>query len=91
MQLQVECNRILESSPLCLICGDTFEMQQARILICNDQGKSYGEVCPNCIHKGFGWISSQFEQLHYRVNSKANPRRDRQKTELKREKLLTAH
>ena len=36
----------------------------AKILVCNDQGKQYGEVCPNCLGKGFDWLSDRFEQLN---------------------------
>lgn len=63
MQLQVECNDFVGKRQVCWTCDRSFEMQEAQVIICNDQGTSYGKVCPRCINKGFGWLSSQFERL----------------------------
>lgn len=64
MQLQIECNQAPFQQQSCLICNQLFEMAEAKILVCNDQGKHYGEVCPKCLEKGFDWISDRFEQLN---------------------------
>jgi predicted amidophosphoribosyltransferase len=64
MQLQIECNRSLRKQKLCLICSQSFEMTEAKIIVCNDQGNNYGEVCPECLKKGFVWLSDRFEQLN---------------------------
>ncbi len=63
MQLQIECNREPFKQKSCLICNQLFEMTEARIIVCNDQGNDYGEVCPKCLRKGFSWLSDRFEQL----------------------------
>ena len=64
MQLQIECNHIPFQKHPCLICNQLFEMGEAKILVCNDQGKYYGEVCPKCLENGFDWLSDRFEQLN---------------------------
>lgn len=64
MQLQIECNQVPLQQQSCLICSQLFEMAEARIFICNDRGKYYGEVCPTCLKKGFDWLSDRFKQLN---------------------------
>ncbi|NJP08239.1 MAG: hypothetical protein HC866_01155 [Leptolyngbyaceae cyanobacterium RU_5_1] len=64
MQLQLECNHAPFQQQLCLICNQLFEMTEAKILVCNDQGKHYGEVCPKCLEKGFDWLSDRFDLLN---------------------------
>jgi len=61
MQLQVECNDRVGKHQVCWTCDRVFRMQTARVTLCDDQ--SYGEVCPTCISRGYGWLSSQFERL----------------------------
>ncbi|MBV8887242.1 MAG: hypothetical protein JO235_25050 [Chroococcidiopsidaceae cyanobacterium CP_BM_RX_35] len=39
-------------------------MTEAKVIICNDQGNCYGEVCPKCLDKGFHWLSKRFEQMN---------------------------
>jgi len=39
-------------------------MSEAKVIVCNDQGKAYGEVCPHCLKQGFGWLSNRFDQLN---------------------------
>jgi len=39
-------------------------MSEAKVIVCNDQGKYYGEVCPHCLKQGFAWLSSRFDQLN---------------------------
>jgi hypothetical protein len=63
MQLQVECNDRVGKHQVCWTCDRIFKMQAARVIICDDQGKNCGEVCPTCISKGYGWLNSQFERL----------------------------
>lgn len=64
MQFQIECNSTPFQTQLCLICDQQFEMTEAKVILCNDQGKSYGEVCPHCLKEGFTWISDRFTQLN---------------------------
>ncbi|MBW4541214.1 MAG: hypothetical protein KME43_19060 [Myxacorys chilensis ATA2-1-KO14] len=64
MQLQVEHNSSLLQKQSCLICKQLFEMTEAKIIICNEQGTYYGEVCPKCLEKGFDWLSDRFERLN---------------------------
>jgi hypothetical protein len=60
IQLQIECNS-LKNSQTCLICKNQFEMNEARLIVCNDRGDRYGDICPNCITRGGKWIGSQLE------------------------------
>ncbi|MDX2214961.1 MAG: hypothetical protein SFY66_16860 [Oculatellaceae cyanobacterium bins.114] len=64
MQLQIECNHVPFQKQSCLICNRLFPMTEAKIIVCNDQGKYCGEVCPTCLKKGFDWLSDRFEQLN---------------------------
>jgi hypothetical protein len=65
MQFQIEYNEVPLKTEQCLICDRLFEMTEAKVIICDDQGKSFGEVCPKCLKKGFGWLSDRFEQLNH--------------------------
>ena len=62
MQFQIECNT-LKNSEICLICTKQFQMQKARLIICNDQGDSYGDICPQCAAMGAYWIGQQLKAL----------------------------
>lgn len=53
MQLQIECNEILHQQKFCWMCDQLFEPKEAKIIVCNNQGNCYGEVCPECLEKGF--------------------------------------
>lgn len=64
MQLQIECNQIPLQQQSCLICKQLFQITEAKVLACSNQGDCYGEVCPNCLHQGFGWLSDRFDQLN---------------------------
>jgi hypothetical protein len=64
MQLQIECNQVPFQQQPCLICNRLFEMTEAKIIVCNNQGNDYGEVCPQCLSRGFDWLSAQFERLN---------------------------
>ena len=63
MQLQIECNHTPQQQS-CWICKQLIEMTEAKVIVCNEQGYCYGEVCPKCLKKGFQWLSGQFEQLN---------------------------
>lgn len=63
MQLQVECNDRVGKHQVCWTCDRVFKMQAAKVILCDDQGENCGDVCPTCISRGYGWLSSQFEQL----------------------------
>ncbi len=64
MQLQIECNQTPCKQQPCLICNQLFELTEAKIIVCNDQGQSYGEVCSECLEKGFYWLNDRFKQLN---------------------------
>ena len=42
-------------------------MREARVILCNEQGDSYGDICPQCIAMGFNWIGNQLQRLNDRV------------------------
>jgi len=44
-------------------------MSEARVIVCNEQGDSYGDICPECIAMGFDWIGNQLQQLSRRLSS----------------------
>lgn len=71
MQFQIECNNAPFQQQLCLICDSVFEMTEAKVIACNDQGKSYGEVCPHCWKEGFDWLSDRFDRLKQRQKIEA--------------------
>ncbi|MGA7932889.1 MAG: hypothetical protein WCA35_04860 [Kovacikia sp.] len=52
MQLQVEFNCSLIPRHVCVVCGQKFEMAEARVIVCDDGGSSCGDVCPDCIAMG---------------------------------------
>ncbi|OUL36110.1 hypothetical protein BV372_08570 [Nostoc sp. T09] len=62
MQFQIECNTD-KSSQVCLICHQTFQMLAARLIICNDQGDGYGDICPQCTARGGNWIQVQLQEF----------------------------
>lgn len=64
MQLQIECNYTPLQKRRCLICDEQFVTTEAKVIACNDQGKSYGEVCPACLKEGFDWLSDRFDQIN---------------------------
>ena len=66
MQFQIECNP-LKDYQTCLTCNDQFEMKQARVIVCDEKGDSYGDICPQCIAMGFNWIGRQIQELSPRV------------------------
>ena len=67
MQFQIECNSFLKKSQTGLTCNERFEMKEARVIVCNQRGDSYGDICPQCITMGFGWIGKQLQYLAPRV------------------------
>lgn len=64
MQLQIECNYAPGQTQICSLCKTSFVMQEAQILLCNEQGRSYGQVCPKCLGRGLNWINNQFDTLN---------------------------
>jgi hypothetical protein len=64
MQLQVECQGSQGSWQTCWICNRAFKIREARVIVCSDEGINYGEVCPQCVHQGFDWLSERFERLN---------------------------
>ena len=67
MQFQIECNRIFKKHQMCLTCHEQFEMREARVIVCNEQGDSYGDICPQCVAMGFKWIGSKLQQVTPRI------------------------
>lgn len=51
MKFQIECN-LGKNSKICLICQQNFQGDKARLIVCNDHGKGYGDICHKCIAKG---------------------------------------
>ncbi|XHX79055.1 MAG: hypothetical protein RBJ76_03730 [Stenomitos frigidus ULC029] len=70
MQLQIECNQIPLKLQPCCFCRQRFERTEAIIIICDNQGKKYGEACSRCLSKGFDWLSDRFDQLGQADHSK---------------------
>jgi hypothetical protein len=64
MQLQIEYNYSPSQKQQCLICTKYFKMAKAKVIICSNQGRSYGEACPRCLEKGYSWLSDRFELLN---------------------------
>lgn len=64
MQFAIECNK-LKKRQICLICEQQFQMGEARLIVCSNQGDSYGDVFPECMAKGANWISSQLRQVKF--------------------------
>ncbi|MGF1939516.1 MAG: hypothetical protein RM347_035230 [Nostoc sp. ChiQUE02] len=62
MKFQIECNTG-KSSQVCLICQQNFQTHEARLIICNDQGEGYGDICHQCIAKGGNWIQYQLQNF----------------------------
>ncbi|UBF30055.1 hypothetical protein K9N68_38340 (plasmid) [Kovacikia minuta CCNUW1] len=54
-------------------------MTEAKVIVCSDQGKYYGEVCPNCLRAGFHWISDRVDQLNQPKKVEIVPRSRNQK------------
>lgn len=61
IQLQVECSQ-LNGTDSCCTCSQSFRMPNARVIACNSQGDPYGNVCADCISKGFTWIESRLQR-----------------------------
>lgn len=72
MQLQIECNRSSLKNQCCCLCKQQFELREARVIACNEQGEGYGEVCPDCIAKGYTWIKNRFQQLSYQDSQRSS-------------------
>lgn len=62
MQFQIECNGSLNQET-CLLCQEQFQMRKARVIVCNDRGDSYGELCPKCVAKGYNLLGTKLQQL----------------------------
>lgn len=67
MKFQIECNKF-PNSQSCLTCRQQFQMKEARLIICNDQGEIYGDVCPECIARGATWIGNRLQQSNQKLS-----------------------
>ncbi len=57
MQLQIECNSSSsQSQHHCVLCSQVFQITEARVIVCNDRGSSYGDICADCLNRGSDWI-----------------------------------
>lgn len=63
MQLQIECNNASLTDQSCLLCDQEFELQEARIIVCNEGGNTCGDLCPQCVAKGPEWIWQHLLQV----------------------------
>ncbi|WP_281172805.1 hypothetical protein [Cylindrospermum stagnale] len=43
-------------------------MKEARLIICDDQGEIYGDVCPECIARGATWIGNRLQQSNHKLS-----------------------
>ncbi|MBG1242629.1 hypothetical protein F8R90_15975 [Nostoc sp. NZL] len=66
MKYQIECNTG-KSRQVCLICQQNFQTHEARLIICNDQGEGYGDICYQCIAKGGNWIQLQLHNFSHKI------------------------
>jgi hypothetical protein len=69
MKFQIECNtsKSNKSNQRCLICQQKFQTHKARLIICNDQGEGYGDICHQCISKGGNWIQFQLQEFSQKM------------------------
>ncbi|RCJ15920.1 hypothetical protein A6S26_06390 [Nostoc sp. ATCC 43529] len=66
MKFQIECNTA-KNSQICLICQQKFMAKEARLIICNDQGEGYGDLCYQCIGKGGNWVQLQLQKFSQKI------------------------
>nr|OEJ77172.1 hypothetical protein BH720_00405 [Desertifilum tharense IPPAS B-1220] len=69
MKFQIECNRLLKMPKTCLTCQNLFEMGEARVIVCNDEGDSYGDICPHCIAMGSSWLGNKIQRFDRKLSS----------------------
>lgn len=62
IQVQIEFNASPKQCK-CWTCSHSFEMQTARVSVCDARGDRYGEICPSCIAKGSDWLANRCQQL----------------------------
>ena len=68
MQFQLECNSLSSKQQTCLACKNPFEMREARVIVCNNHGDGYGDICPQCIAMGRSWIKRRLKQLNQKLS-----------------------
>ncbi|MGJ5633688.1 hypothetical protein [Nostoc sp. CALU 1950] len=66
MKFQIECNTG-DISKMCLICQENFQTDEARLIVCNDQGEGYGDICHQCIAKGGNWVQFQLQKFSQKL------------------------
>jgi hypothetical protein len=66
MKFQIECNT-RKSRQVCLICQQNFQMNEARLIVCSDEGGGYGDICPQCIARGGNWIQVQLQESSHNL------------------------
>lgn len=71
MQLQIECNHSPNVDQSCILCKESLNSAKARVIVCNDLGGSFGDLCPTCLSQGPHWI---WQEL--RKHSKTHQRSD---------------
>lgn len=68
MQFQIECNSLFLKQQQCVTCDRQFLMGEARVIACDEQGKCYGDICPDCISMGSSWVTNRFQQLNSKLS-----------------------
>ncbi|MDZ8065952.1 MAG: hypothetical protein RMY64_09960 [Nostoc sp. DedQUE08] len=66
MKFQIECNTG-KTSKICLICQQSSQTDRARLIVCNDQGEGYGDICHQCISKGGDWVQLQLQKFSHQL------------------------
>ncbi|MEH2213194.1 hypothetical protein [Nostoc sp.] len=66
MKFQIECNTG-KISKICLICQQNSQTGRARLIVCNDQGEGYGDICHQCIAKGGNWVQLQLQKFSHQL------------------------
>ncbi len=74
MQLQIECNSSSSKSQhSCVLCGQVFQSTEARVIVCNDRGNSYGDICADCLKRGSDWIWHRLLSDRERIRNHHKP------------------
>lgn len=69
MQLQIEHTCSLMTQQHCLTCQQAFIPSLARVIVCNESGDAYGDLCAACFTQGSSFIRSRIHQRLEQGNS----------------------
>lgn len=74
MQLQIECNSSSSKSQhSCVLCSQVFQSTEARVIVCNDRGNRYGDICADCLKRGSDWIWHRLLSDRDRIRNHPKP------------------